>query len=534
LVPANQLNLMVTYGTLPLGAAAFALLVGGSNALFGDVPLFAERPAALAIWINALSFFISAGFIYRIPMERRTGPSGVRSRGSDGGAWNELREGFAFIASHPLIRALVIGVMAAFVAAGVVASGVGKLFVTIVNAGDSGFGVLGAVVGAGLFLGLAAAGPASRRVAKERLFAPGIGLAGVALVVTALMPRLDLSTLPAFVMGAGAGLSFVTGYTMLQERSADEIRGRTFAAFNTGVRAALFVSLVVGPFLVGIIGIETAGQTPPYAYAIGGVRGTLILAGLVAMGGAIWTGRSIRHVVDRAGDLDLATPAVPASDSDGTGFFVVFEGGEGAGKTTQIALLARAVEESGGRVIVTRQPGGTRLGQLVRGMLLDPGAELTDRAETLLFAADRAQHADEVIRPALAEGTVVLCDRYVDSSIVYQGMARGLGDHEVEELNRWATDDLQPDLVVLLDVDAEEGLRRAGTEPDRMEAGGLPFHELVNDGFRQRAAGDPPRYLVLDATRAVDDLGDEIRRAVLPLLRHRGLLRPPENAEVSR
>ncbi|MBW3621359.1 MAG: dTMP kinase [Actinobacteria bacterium] len=521
LVQANQLNLMVTYGTLPLGAAAFALLIGFTNTFFSDVPLFAGRASALPIWINAVTFFVSAWFIHRIAIASpdRTERS---DPGDEAGAWTELREGIAFIATQPLIRALVVGVMAAFVAAGVVASGVGKLFVTIVNAGDSGFGVLGAVLGAGLFLGLAAAGPASRRVTKERLFAPGIAVAGVALVVTALMPRLDLATIPAFVMGAGAGLSFVTGYTMLQERSDDEIRGRTFAAFNTGVRAALFASLVVGPFLVGVIGLETAGHTPPYPYAVGGVRSTLILAGLVAVAGAIWTGRAIGGVLSAgAAGLDLASD--PSSTPAHPGLFVVFEGGEGAGKSTQLALLREALEADGLPVLLTRQPGGTRLGELIRGVLLDPSSQLTDRAEALLFAADRAQHAEESIRPALEDGSVVLCDRYVDSSIVYQGMARGLGGPEVEELNRWGTDDLRPDLVVLLDVDPVEGLRRAGSEPDRMEAGGLPFHELVNAGFRRRAEDDPVRYLVLDAGRPVDDLHAEILLAVRRLLARHGL-----------
>lgn len=523
LVQANQLSLMVTYGTLPLGAAAFALLVGANNAFLADLPIFGDRPATLAILVNALSFFLSAVFIRRIGIEHReTSPAARAARrsrdGSGPGAWTELKEGFSFIASQPLIRALVVGVMAAFVAAGVVASGVGKLFATIVNASDSGFGVLGAVVGAGLFLGLAAAGPAARRIAKERLFAPGIGVAGVALVVTALMPRLDLATIPAFVMGAGAGLSFVTGYTLLQERSADEIRGRTFAAFNTGVRAALFASLVVGPFVVGLVGVESRGGDLVYDYAIGGVRITLILAGVVAFAGAVWTGRSIHQALGGGSDLHLDL-AVPEPMSPRHGIFVVFEGGEGAGKSTQIRLLRAAIEREGHEVLMTREPGGTRISELIRDILLDPASDaMTDRTEALLFAAARSQHADEVIRPALEKGTVVLCDRYVDSSVVYQGHARGLGDSQIEELNRWGTADLLPDLVVLLDVDPVEGLRRAGTTPDRLEAGGLPFHEAVNAAFRRRAHADPTRYLVLDAARPVEELQREIRAAVLARL----------------
>ncbi len=520
LVQANQLSLMVTYGTLPIGAALFALLVGASNTFLGDTELFAQRPAAVAIWINAASFFVSAFFIRRIGIRRDPDRAPhPQSRGDSGpGAWTELKEGFAFIVSQPLIRALVTGVMAAFVAAGVVASGVGKLFATILNAGDSGFGVLGAVVGAGLFVGLMAAGPASQRVTKERLFAPGIGVAGGALVVTALMPRLDLATIPAFVMGAGAGLSFVTGYTMLQERSSDEIRGRTFAAFNTGVRAALFASLVVGPFVVGLVGIEPKGPIGIYGYAVGGVRLTLMAAGAICLAGAVWTGRSIHGVLSAGDALRLDAGAAHGQHAR-RGLFVVFEGGEGAGKSTQIRLLRAAVEREGHPVLMTREPGGTAISERVRDILLDPGASaMTDRTEALLFAAARSQHADEVIRPALEDGTVVLCDRYVDSSVVYQGMARGLGDLQIEELNRWGTADLQPDLVVLLDIDPVEGLRRAGTNPDRLESGGLPFHRDVNAAFRRRAKGDPARYLVLDASRPAEELQTEIREAVLARL----------------
>jgi dTMP kinase len=530
LVQANQLSLMVTYGTLPLGAAAFAALVWLSNTFLGDIALFEQRSAAVAIWINATTFFLSAWFIRRIGIEHGRGGAPATASDSGPGAWTELKEGFRFIAQQPLIRALVVGVMAAFLAAGVVASGVGKLFVTIVNASDSGFGVLGAVVGAGLFLGLSAAGPASRRMAKERLFAPGIGVAGVALVATALMPRLDLSTVPAFVMGAGAGVSFVTGYTLLQERSSDEIRGRTFAAFNTGVRAALFTSLVVGPFLVGLVGVESRGGDGVYGYQLGGVRITLILAGLVALAGAVWTGRSIHQALTAAdGGLDLDVEAAAAPAPRHGGLFVVFEGGEGAGKSTQIHLLREAVEDAGLDVLVVREPGGTRIGELVREILLDPASDgISDRAEALLFAASRAQLADEVIRPALQAGTVVLSDRFVDSSIVYQGVARGLGDGQIEELNRWGTAQLQADLVVLLDVSPDEGLRRAGASPDRMEAGGLPFHREVNEAFRRRAQADPSRYLLLDATRTVADLQGEIRRAVLDRL---GIVPPAARSE---
>jgi dTMP kinase len=350
------------------------------------------------------------------------------------------------------------------------------------------------------------------------MFAPGIGLAGVALIVTALMPRLDLAALPAALMGFGGGLSFITGYTMLQEHTADVVRGRTFAAFNTGVRGALFAALVIAPFLVGVIGPETTiGVRGSVEYMIGGVRITMMLAGAAAVLGAVYSGRSIHRVLTSEQGLRLEIEPIGATGR--RGLFVVFEGGEGAGKSTQVRLLRAAVERAGYDALVTREPGGTPIGEQVRSILLDPATRnLGDRAEALLYAAARAQHVEEVIRPALDKGAVVLCDRFVDSSVVYQGVARGLGDTQVAELNRWGTGDLQPDLTIVLDVDAAEGLRRAGDSPDRLENEGVAFHRTVNEGFRRRAAAHPDRYLLIDATAPVETVHARIRAEVLDRL----------------
>jgi dTMP kinase len=528
LVVANQLNLMVTYGTLPLAGVVFAASVGLAGPLSGTIPFLAERPVALPIWLNAASFILSAPLIARIDtghIARQHGPGAPEAPS----AWLELREGFRFIGTHPLIRALILGVMVAFAAAGAVIS-TGQFFAQVLNAGQSGFGILVAAVGAGLVGGLLASAWLSARIAPERLFAPGIGVAGGALIVTALTPALRYAIPPAVLMGAGAGVAFIVGYTILQSRADDHIRGRTFGAFNSGVRASIFASTTAAPFLVGIIGREPSvpvlrGDGPPdfvYPYAIGGVRLALILAGLLAVTGAVLTGRAFNRAVRAHPDLELAPTAGTPTHPPARGLFLVFEGGDGAGKSTQIRLLRHVIEREGHEVVVTREPGGTRVGEAIRQVLLAPdGDPLSDRTEALLYAAARAQHVDETIRPPLEHGAVVLCDRYIDSSVVYQGAARGLGEDHVAELNRWATDDLMPDLVVLLDVDPAEGLRRVGEQPDRLEAAGLPFHRTVAAAYRRRAEADPDRYLVLDASRPVEDLHAAIRDAVLLRLRSR-------------
>jgi dTMP kinase len=198
----------------------------------------------------------------------------------------------------------------------------------------------------------------------------------------------------------------------------------------------------------------------------------------------------------------------------GPGFFVAFEGGEGAGKSTQVRLLTHVLVDQGRDVLATREPGGTPAGETIRSILLDPATgHLSPRAEALLYAADRAHHVATVVRPALARGAVVLTDRYLDSSLAYQGAGRTLDVEEVRQLSTWASEGLVPDLTVLLDLDPEVGLARAG-DPDRLEAEPLEFHRRVRLLFLDLAAAEPQRYLVVDAERSPEDVFAEVGLAV--------------------
>ncbi|MEX1177122.1 MAG: dTMP kinase [Nitriliruptor sp.] len=522
LVLANQINLLSTYGTLPVGALLNAGLVALALTVAPEGSFLADRPIALPIWVNAFSYWISAPLLARleVPPSARKGTMLATGDGDDPpGPWEQLLEGFRFIGRQPVIRALIVGVMVAFAAAGVVIS-VGEFFARVLNAGQSGFGILVGLVGVGLIGGLVLAAPLSERIQPERLFAPGIGTAGVSLLVIAPMPSLAWAALPALTMGLGAGVAFIVGYTVLQQRSGDEIRGRTFAAFNSGVRVALFGATVAVPLFVGAIGRERPDpDTGLYPYAFGGIRISILLAGALALAGGVLAGRALQRALTSEPGLPLEPSPEPLARH---GVFVVFEGGDGSGKSTQIRLLRSAVERVGRDVVVTREPGGTDIGEGIREVLLSHASDgMSDRTEALLYAAARAQHVDEIIRPALERGSVVLCDRYVDSSIVYQGAGRGLGERSVADLNAWATGELRPDLVVLLDVDADEGLRRVsdgGAPPDRLEAAGLDFHRSVAAAYRRVAGRDPDRYLVLDATRPVERLHHEVRTRVLAML----------------
>lgn len=198
--------------------------------------------------------------------------------------------------------------------------------------------------------------------------------------------------------------------------------------------------------------------------------------------------------------------------------FLAFEGGEGAGKSTQERLLAESLLALGCDVMRTREPGGTPAAEQIRTVVLSPdNAGLDDRAEALLFAAARGDHAARLIRPALERGAIVVCDRYLDSSVAYQGYGRGLGPERVRDLSLWATGGLVPDLTVLLDIDPAVGLARV-TDPDRLEAEPLEWHRRVREGFLAIAAAEPARYLVVDASSDVDVIAATVLARVRELL----------------
>jgi dTMP kinase len=209
----------------------------------------------------------------------------------------------------------------------------------------------------------------------------------------------------------------------------------------------------------------------------------------------------------------------------GKGFFITLEGVEGSGKTTQTALVADALRLAGHRVTVTREPGGTRAGEAIRAIFLDPAVSLHAAAELLLVLADRAQHVREKLKPALAAGEIVLSDRYSDSTVAYQGYGRGLDLKLLEELNRLASDGARPDLTIVLDLDVETGLERTRARvrgdvrgPDRFEGEQVEFHRRVREGFLTIARDEPDRVRTIDATASVAEITARIIAAIAELV----------------
>jgi dTMP kinase len=204
--------------------------------------------------------------------------------------------------------------------------------------------------------------------------------------------------------------------------------------------------------------------------------------------------------------------------STADGIFIVFEGGDGVGKTTQVDILCKWLANAGHDVLKTFEPGDSTVGAMIRQIVLDPATgEMSPRAEALLYAADKAQHVFAVVRPALERGAVVVCDRYVDSMLAYQGAGRVLQLADLERIAHWATEDLQPDLTVVLDAELRDGVH-AKSDKDRLESAGEKFHERTRLFFLELARREPERYLVLDARASREEIAAWVAARVAPLL----------------
>lgn len=525
LTQANQLNLLVTYGPLPFGAVVASSMVPLA-AVLPRLGIEAIDPTKLALMVNAGSFVLAGLLISRVAIP---GLQRDADTGDGPGVLEQLREGLHFIQELPLIRALITGVVGVFFGAGVVVT-LGPEFVRAeLGRADADWYGLMTMVGAGLLIGIGLVPFVTARIRKEKLFPVTLALAAALAATIATLPTYQATQAVGFALGLLAGMSFVVGYTLLQEHTADEMRARTFAAFYTGTRASMFAALGLAPFLAGAIGSGTLIMGTR-RIAISGVRVTILLGGLVALWSAVGSGRRIFAVLRNAPTeprpvrLRRGAPGAPLPG----GLFVAFEGIEGSGKSTQIQALAEELRGEGYDVVVTREPGGPPLAERIRHLLLDPETGgMHPRAEALLYAAARVEHVEQVILPALEAGKVVLCDRYIDSSLAYQGFARALGESDIEEINHWATGGLWPDVVVLLTLAPEEGLRRVAARggpgarnwaeqsaPDRFEQEDIVFHQAVADGYRAIARRHRGRFVLIDATGDAAQVRARVRRAL--------------------
>ncbi len=520
---ANQLSLIVTYGSAPVAAVVFSGLTLANGMLDGVVPALAGQSTYLALYVNALTFLVSAAVIWRLDFP--TSPSRSIAEQS---LWRTAVDGWTYVGRTPLVRGLVLGMLGAFAAGGTVI-GLAPAFVSDLRAGSPGYGTLFAAVFVGLALGMWLGPRLLGDFSRRRLFGISIAAAGGWLVLLSLVPNIVLAVFLTVGPGACAGVAWVTGYTLLGLEVGDEVRGRTFAFVLSMVRVVLVTVLALGPAVAALLSKvlslpSTVHVNERVSLTYTGVMATFLLAGIAAIAVGVASLRQMddRHGISLRRDLVDAVRArhltdAPARRAPHPGCFVAFEGGDGAGKSTQVRLLGQWLGEQGYEVVLTHEPGATPAGVRLRELLL-AGEHLQPRTEALLFAADRAQHVETVVRPSLARGAVVVTDRYVDSSIAYQGTGRHLGVNEVTQLSRWATQGLAPDLTVLLDIAAEAGRGRRGHQSDRLEAEPDEFHTRVRDRFLHLARRAPSRYLVVDASLDAALVHGAVRERLQPML----------------
>ncbi|OKI47444.1 thymidylate kinase [Micromonospora sp. CB01531] len=523
---ANQLTLITTYGITPIGAAIVAAVLDRSvrGLVGGGLPNWAE-PAQLALWVNSFSRLATAlvvAFGIREISRTRTG----EREPTEQSMVRQFAEGWTFIRQTPLVRGLVLGIFGAFAGGGIVV-GTAKFFAASLGAGDAAFYLLFGAIFIGLAIGIGAGPMIVRDMSRRRWFGMSIVLASASVLVLAFAIHLSMAILGAILVGAGAGMAFLAGTTLLGGEVADELRGRVFAVVQIGTRLVLILAIALSSLLVGVGGSRQLAIAD-LGISVSSTRLLLLVAGAAGIFAGI---SAFGQMDDKKGVPVLADlwgsirgrPLMPTEPFVSSGLFVVFEGGEGAGKSTQLAALAERLRGQGRDVVVTREPGATAVGERIRSLVLETaGAEApSPRAEALLYAADRAHHVATVVRPALARGAVVISDRYVDSSLAYQGAGRTLPAQEVSWLSSWATGGLKPDLVVLLDVEPHTGLSRVGSRnqgADRLEAESIAFHERVRYAFLDLAAADPKRYLVLDAARPVEEIAEAVARRMEEVL----------------
>ncbi|XVQ10455.1 dTMP kinase [Spirillospora sp. CA-255316] len=566
---ARRSLLRGVYGSAPVAAVLFAVLALVADAVFG----VAER-ADLAVYATAVVFLVAAAATFTARelsaagagagagAEAGTGAAGAAGAAGAGAArapglgalsaplkllfQGQRRSGRAHPDGPPVagvgadaeqagahaavppgagaIRGLALaGTIIAFPAAALIA--VARLHARDLGGGDAGYGSLlgGLAIGAafGLFLGPRVLAPFSRR----RLLGLAVIAAALALVPVALVQNLVVVVFLAAFLGLACGIAWAVG-TRLPEDAA-----RSYAYLRALALVTGLVAVAAVPPLAGLIGAHRISLGDA-VYDLGGPGAALLIVAVLSVPAAAV---AFRRLDDRRGipllpDLSAAlrghvyTPpeqveAGPAVVRD-RGVFIAFEGGEGAGKTTQARLAAIWLRDHGYDVVSTQEPGATKIGMRLRAMLLDrESTGLSARAETLLYAADRADHVVNVIRPALERGAIVVSDRYVDSSLAYQGFGREQNVSAIARVNAWAIGGLLPDLTVLLELPPEQGLGRLASPADRIESEPREFHERVREGFRALAEADPDRYLIVDASRPQAEITREIQyriREILP------------------
>ncbi|MFF1601957.1 dTMP kinase [Streptomyces mirabilis] len=521
----RRLSLRTAFVAVPIAAATLVVVSLVSNLLGAGIAWFDQHQGALASYVAAGLFAASLSVLTSLELPDTRTPrarsplEGLR-RPRTGTGVDNGRTG-----AIPLLVLACAAVAAAIAAA---------VAVSVLQAKDLGggpvtYGLLVLALTGGVVIGIRTAPSVLPSLSRRRLLSLAIAFTGIALLAAGLVPDVTTVLLIAGLAGIGAGVAANTGHALLDQETEEYRRARTTEHLHAVVRVSVALGALLAPVVAAAIGPHRL-ENGKFVFAHGGAAFTLMLVGALLLPVAALV---LAKVDDRSGvplrhDLldALRGGDDPVQKSTANGFFIALEGGDGAGKSTQAEALAEWIRAKGHEVVVTREPGATPVGKRLRSILLDvSSAGLSHRAEALLYAADRAEHVDTVVRPALERGAVVISDRYIDSSVAYQGAGRDLSPTEIARINRWATNGLVPHLTVLLDVSPEAARERFTEAPDRLESEPVEFHTRVRSGFLTLAAADPGRYLVVDAAQEPE--------AVTTVVRHRlDVMLPLSEAEV--
>ncbi|MFI6466893.1 dTMP kinase [Streptomyces sp. NPDC050538] len=516
----RRLSLRTSFVAIPLAAAALVVAALLNNLLGTGVAWFDQHQAALGSYVAAGLFAASLSVLTALELPAMRTP---RARSPLEGL-RRPRTGTGVDKGRTGAIALLVVACAAVAGAISAAVAVSVLQAQDLHGGPVTFGLLVLGLTGGVVVGIRTAPALLPTLSRRRLLTLAIAFTGIALLAAGLVPDVATVLLIVALAGIGAGVAANTGHTLLDQEAEDYRRARTTEHLHAVVRVAVALGALIAPLVAALIGPHRL-ENGKFVFAHGGAAFTLMLVGALLLPVAALV---LAKVDDRAGvplRHDLRDALLGGDDPDtlpaSTGFFIALEGGDGAGKSTQAEALAEWIRGKGHEVVLTREPGATPVGKRLRSILLDvSSAGLSHRAEALLYAADRAEHVDTVVRPALERGAVVVSDRYIDSSVAYQGAGRDLSPTEIARINRWATDGLVPHMTVLLDVDPETARERFTEAPDRLESEPAEFHARVRSGFLTLAAADPSRYLVVDAGQEPEAVTTVIRHrldTVLPL-----------------
>lgn len=520
----RRLSLRTNFLAVPAAAVVLLIATLIGNLLGTGLEWFSFHQAALGSYVAAGLFSASISILYFLELPDTHTPrprsplEGLR-RPTHGNTPDKGRTG---------ALPLVVAVSAAVAGAIAAAAAVSVLHAYDLGGGPATFALLILALTGGSALGIRTAQKVLPALSRRRLLALATAVTGVALLALGLVPDTATGLALALLAGYAAGVAANIGHAIIDQETEASRQARTTEHLQAIVRVLVALGAVAGPLLAAAIGQHRLGGGD-FVFDHGGAAYTLMLIGALLLPVAAIV---LAKTDDRAGvplrrDLrEALRGGDPAVAPAATGFFLALEGGDGAGKSTQVEALADWIRAKGHEVVVTREPGATPVGKRLRSILLDvASAGLSNRAEALLYAADRAEHVDSVVRPALERGAIVISDRYIDSSVAYQGAGRDLAPTEIARISRWATSGLVPHLTVLLDVDPQTARERFTEAPDRLESEPAEFHERVRSGFLTLAAADPTRYLVVDAGQEPE--------AITTVVRHRlDRLLPLSEAEI--